>query len=181
MTNHIKDSFICGMMLFLVNLILGGFSFSPVLFIVAVLPGFIYGFVLCDFQRNDPTLSRLFFILLSGLLYILLTLSALMLLYKGDEVQLGFALASCIGSVILLLLCKAFINRFIVLSKALPVSILVGIVASIPPVLAIAIGDGENGEIKNERLVLFITLFIFPIWQTLFGWMITKYSNHPET
>lgn len=157
-------------------------AMSALLIFSNILPGFIYAIVLCDFENNKLDLKRFLFIASSGGLYIIVVWVATGYSFFGDNTKLCFPIASVIGATLLLTLYYLLIDRNISLLKGLLLTTFVGLLTSVLPFL----GDTLEQTITDFDIQGYInfglTLLIFPVWQTLFGWtiyMVKKgYSQH---
>lgn len=164
----IRNSFVCGLLIFIICfLCILTEDVSALLIVSHILPGFIYAIVLCGFQKNLLNWRSLLFIGLSGGLYILCAWTATGHTFFGDNIDLCFPLASAIGATVLLILYYLLIDTKILLIKGCILAICMGILSAAIIFLIDTIGSGKEGNINTV-----FVLFIFPIWQTLFGWII---------
>jgi threonine/homoserine efflux transporter RhtA len=154
---------------------------SALLIFSNILPGFIYAIVLCNFENNRLDLKRFIFIALSGGLYIFVAWVATGYSFFGENTKLCFPIASVIGATILLTLYYLLIDKNISFFKGLLLAICIGLLSSILPLLGDCLAQQiYNYELKNKVNLGFI-LFIFPVWQTLFGWTIMNVNRHEQT
>jgi|GEM_PF-7032058 len=155
---------LCGLMLFLVNwLFAAAESLSLLLIFSNLLPGFVFGWILEADSNQDFGRKSLAFIILSGLLYILVAWIA-----TGPELQLvkdlKFPIGSIIGSVALICLYGALVNKRVLNLLTLLFAFIIGIIATLlqlfnPDLIF-------NFEVKYIEILA--VLIIIPVWQVLF-------------
>jgi len=155
---------LCGLTLFLVNwLFAAAESLSLLLIFSNLLPGFVFGWILEADSNRDFGKKSLAFIILSGLLYILVAWIA-----TGPELQsvkdLKFPIASVIGSIGLMLLYGALVNKRVLNLPTLICAFIAGIIATLLQLL--------NPDLiftyHVKYLEILAVLIIIPIWQILF-------------
>jgi len=171
----VKRSFYCGLTLFLVSFLFVLLKDLSVLLILTnILPGFVYGAVLCKPGVNGLDLKRFSFIALSGGLFIFVAWVATGYSFFGNNTHITFPLGSVIDSTVLFLLYYFLVDNHLQLSRGLVVAFLTGLSSSITPF----IGDTIEKQINNLEIrgnvSLGFTLLIFVVWQTSFGWTLTK-------
>lgn len=175
----IKNSFYCGLSIFAVSFLFGVLKdLSTLLIFTNILPGFIYGIVLCDFENNSLDTKRFLFIVLSGGLFILVAWVATGYSFFGNNTLITFPLASVIGSTLLFGLYYLLVDKALLISKGLVSAFVIGLVSSIVPVIGEFLDKRIEDYSWKGNVSLFFTLLIFIVWQTLFGWTIISCSKH---
>jgi hypothetical protein len=147
---------------------------SALLIFSNILPGFVYAIVLCDFENNRLDLKRFLFIAFSGGLYIFVAWVATGYSFFGDNRNLCFPIASVIGATLLLTLYYFLIDKNILFSKGLLLAICIALISSILPFFGDRLEQHINDYDIKSNVNLGFTLLIFPTWQTLFGWTISR-------
>jgi hypothetical protein len=171
----IRRSFYCGLAIFSVSFLFVLLKELSVLLILSnILPGFIYGAILCRPVENGLDLKRFVFIALSGGLFIFVAWVATGYSFFGSNTYVALPLGSAIGSTVLFLLYYFLIDNQLQLLKGFTVAFSAGLISSVMPF----IGDTIEKQITNldvkGNVSLGFTLLIFVVWQTLFGWTLTK-------
>lgn len=171
----IRRSFYCGLAIFSVNFLFVLLKDLSVLLILSnILPGFIYGVILCRLGENGLDLKRFVFIALSGGLFIFVAWVATGYSFFGSNTYITCPLGSVIGSTVLFLFYYFLIDNQLQLLKGFTVAFSAGLISSVMPF----IGDTIEKQITDldvkGNVSLGFTLLIFVVWQTLFGWTVTK-------
>ena len=171
----IRNSFFCGLSIFAISFLFVLVEDTSVLLIVTnILPGFVYGIVLCNFENNRLDLRRLLFITFSGALFIFVAWVATGYSFFGRDNRLTFPLGSVIGSASLFFFYYFLIDNNLLFVRGFTLAILTGLLSSVIPVLGNQL-DKQIGDLSvKQTLSLGFTLLIFVVWQTLFGWIIIK-------
>lgn len=171
----VKRSFYCGLTLFLFSFLFVLLKDLSVLLILSnILPGFIYGAVLCKPGESGLDLKRLSFIVLSGGLFIFVAWVATGYSFFGNNTNMTFSLGSVIGSTVLFLLYYYLVDNHLQLGRGLIITTLTGLLSSVPPFIGDTIEKQINDLDVRGNVSLSFTLLIFVVWQTLFGWALTN-------
>lgn len=163
----IRDTFLCGLVTFGVNSLFTLVGDIPLILILTnILPGFIFGFVLCTGDESLPAWRRVVFICCSGGLFILVAWLATdrHLSFHG---QLSFILASLVGAYGLLLLYHLLLGKALIAWKGFTLATLTGVLSAFFP--AKAYWDNDFNSSVGKLFDTIILMSIFLTWQALFG------------
>lgn len=171
----IRRSFYSGLTIFLFSFLFVLLKDLSVLLILSnILPGFIYGTILCQLGKYGLDLRRLTFIALSGGLFIFVAWVATGYSFFGTNTYFTFPFGSVIGSIFLFLFYYFLIDNNLQLGKGFVIVILIGLISSVTPLIGDIIDKKVNDLDVRGNVSLGFTLLIFVVWQTLFGWTLTK-------
>ena len=147
---------------------------SPLILFSNILPGFIYAILLCNFKQNKLNIKNFLFIVFSSGLFIFVAKIATGYSFLTINSKFCFPVASIIGSSFLLILYYILIDRNIKIKKGILLAIGIGLLSSISPFIGDSLEKGVHSYAIKDDINLLFTLLIFPIWQTLFGWTLSR-------
>lgn len=145
-------------------------DFSALMIGANVVPGFVYGFVLLASEPEVPWWRRALFLLFSGFLFLLAAWIATSTRLSLEGLLYSFPAASAMGALLLYLSYILFLDHSLPKLRGSLLALAVGLIASLGPVTGFLADD--HGIRSSISLTL--NLLIYPLWQTLFAWMIVR-------
>jgi hypothetical protein len=144
-----------------------------VLFLLAFIPGFVYGILLiAHTSQGDNSGKTSFFFLWAGLLYI----GCFFIVDLKDNSRFIFThiVASTLGSVLLFVGYYFFIERNYRLLSTIFYALLLGVISTLPSSLLFSWRDRLDTDLTFYGIFL-----IYPIWQTAFSVLLIKCKTNP--
>jgi len=154
--------------LFLANMFLLLVPFIGII-TTLIFPGFIFGFVLLENKQHISPIRKIFFLIISGGLFIAAAFLVTGHSFSWQKEIYTFSIASVSGAVGLLLAYKSLLDKSISLEKGIPLAVGTGLISALLPTIAMS-------NVLNIPQILdtAFLLSVYITWQTLFGWLLNK-------